>query len=96
MPHYKDQNNKLHFLASAEFEHLLPSGCTAITDAEATTIKSAEIAAGAPAARKAAILTQLAEIDAKSIRSLAEGDTAYLATLRAPVAALRVELAGLV
>ena len=33
--YYKDLNNKLHFLDSAEFEHMLPSGCVSITDDEA-------------------------------------------------------------
>ena len=35
MPNYKDINNKVHFLDSVEFEHLLPSGCIPITDSEA-------------------------------------------------------------
>lgn len=38
------------------------------------------------------IKAQLAEIDIKSIRPLVEGDTAFLATLRGPVASLRAEL----
>ena len=36
---YKDLENKLHFLDSAEFEHLLPVGCVAITDDEADSIR---------------------------------------------------------
>jgi len=38
MLNYKDQNNKLHFLESAEFEYLLPAGCVPITDEEAATL----------------------------------------------------------
>lgn len=39
MPHYKDPENKLHFIDSAEFAHLLPAGCVAITDAEAEALR---------------------------------------------------------
>lgn len=35
MPFYKDYDNKVHFLESAEFAPLLPAGCVAITDQEA-------------------------------------------------------------
>lgn len=35
MPHYKDAANKVHFLDDAAFEHLLPTGCIAITEEEA-------------------------------------------------------------
>ena len=38
--YYKDTNNNLHFLDSAEFEYLLPADCVAITDEEATTIQA--------------------------------------------------------
>ena len=48
MPNYKDTNNELHFLDSAEFEYLLPAGCVAITDEEAQAIQ-AEIEANKPA-----------------------------------------------
>ena len=36
---YKDLENNLHFLDSAEFEHLLPVGCVQITDEEADSIR---------------------------------------------------------
>lgn len=42
--------------------------------------------------RKSEIITQLAAIDAKSVRPLREGDDAYLATLAAQATALRAEL----
>jgi hypothetical protein len=41
---YKAPDNSLHFLDSADHEHLLPSGSVQITDAEAAQI----IAASAP------------------------------------------------
>jgi U3 small nucleolar RNA-associated protein 14 len=48
MPHYKDTNNNLHFLDSAEFAYLLPADYTPITDEEAHVIQ-AEIEANQPA-----------------------------------------------
>jgi antitoxin component HigA of HigAB toxin-antitoxin module len=45
---YKDTNNNLHFLDSAEFEYLLPADCVAITDEEAQAIQ-AENEANKPA-----------------------------------------------
>jgi hypothetical protein len=39
MPHYKDTENKLHWLDSAEYEHLLPAGCVPITDEEADALR---------------------------------------------------------
>ena len=39
--HYKALDNTIHFLDSAEHEHLLPSGSVQITDAEAATIRAA-------------------------------------------------------
>jgi len=50
MPHYKDPQNKLHWLDSSEYDYLLPAGCVQITDAEAESIRAAE-AAAAEAAR---------------------------------------------
>ena len=45
--YFKDTNNNLHFLDSAEFEYLLPADCIAITDEEAQAIQ-AEIEANQP------------------------------------------------
>ena len=45
--YYKNTNNNLHFLDSAEFEYLLPADCVAITDEEAQAIQ-AEIEANQP------------------------------------------------
>ena len=38
--YYKDNNNQLHFLDSAEFEYLLSADCTPITDEEAQDIQA--------------------------------------------------------
>ena len=37
--HYKDTNNKLHWLDSASDVHLLPAGSVQITDAEAEALR---------------------------------------------------------
>lgn len=39
MPHYKDTDNKLHFLDDESFAHLLPPGSVKITDAEAEALR---------------------------------------------------------
>jgi hypothetical protein len=38
--YYKDTNNNLHVLDSAEFEYLLPADCVAIIDEEAQVIQA--------------------------------------------------------
>lgn len=43
MPHYKDLENKLHWLDLTEHEFYLPAGSVQITDAEAETIRLAAI-----------------------------------------------------
>ena len=39
MPHYKDTENKLHWLDDVQYEHLLPAGSVQISDAEADALK---------------------------------------------------------
>jgi hypothetical protein len=39
MPHYKDTENKLHWLDSAEYESYLPAGSVQITNEEADTLR---------------------------------------------------------
>ena len=39
MPHYKDTQNKLHWLDSSEHESYLPVGSVQITDAEAEALR---------------------------------------------------------
>jgi hypothetical protein len=39
MAHYKDTNNRLHWLDSSNYEHLLPAGSVAITEDEAEALK---------------------------------------------------------
>lgn len=40
MPHYKDTQNKIHWIDSEEYESYLPSGCVQITDSEANAIRT--------------------------------------------------------
>lgn len=40
MPHYKDTENKLHFIEGESFAHLLPPGCVRVTDAEAEGLRN--------------------------------------------------------
>lgn len=42
MPYYKDNNGGVHFLDSADYESLLPAGCTQISDAEAAELLAPE------------------------------------------------------
>lgn len=39
MPHYKDTQNKLHWLDDSSFAHYLPEGCVEITDEEAEALR---------------------------------------------------------
>lgn len=105
MPFYKDGNNRLHWLDSKEFEHLLPSNASEIPDAEAQEIQQ-QLTPGAN--RKAEILIELARIDAASTRparavayAIANGnradsaDVAQLGALEAQAQSLRAELKAL-
>lgn len=42
MPYYKSPDNKLHFLDSETFEHLLPQSAMRISDDEAASIQARE------------------------------------------------------
>lgn len=39
MPHYKDTENKLHWLDDAQYEYLLPPGSVQIADEEADALR---------------------------------------------------------
>lgn len=39
MPHYKDTENKVHFIDDVQFEHFLPAGSVQITEAEAQELQ---------------------------------------------------------
>jgi len=92
MPNYKDTNNKVHFIDSITFECLLPVGSVPITDEEAAELNPQPDSENP---RITEIKNELAALDIKRIRPVAEGDTAYLATLNTQALVLRAELQGL-
>jgi hypothetical protein len=55
---YKAPDNSLHFLDSAEYEHLLPAGSIQITDAEAEALRPKPSAPDYSAMRKAAFVAE--------------------------------------
>lgn len=56
--HYKAPDNSLHFLDSAEYEHLLPAGSIQITDAEAEALRPKPQLPDYSAMRKAAFVAE--------------------------------------
>ena len=96
MPYYKDLSNKLHAPDAYGFEHLLPAGSIEITQEEYDILANPPpTAEQVKATRTAQIKAALAELDAKSIRPLRDGDTARLSELEAQANALRKELGSL-
>ena len=89
MPYFKDKTNAVHFLDAASFAYLLPDGSVEITDAEAAKLQPTNTPRTEEVAQ---ILGELAALDVKRIRPLAEGDTAYLATLNKQAVELRAKL----
>lgn len=63
MPHYKDTQNKLHWLDSTEHENYLPAGCVQITDVEAAVLVPQPTSVeSAPASLADAILADPTEL----------------------------------
>jgi hypothetical protein len=56
--HYKAPDNSLHFLDSAEYEHLLPAGSIQITDPEAEALRPKPQLPDYSAMRKAAFAAE--------------------------------------
>lgn len=106
MPHYKDAENKLHFLENDLLAYILPEGCAKITDAEADAIRDTDKAAAAadaaiPAATKAKNNISTIET-AQTPRRIREAlleiadkvgaDCTFLRNLDANIAAERVKI----
>jgi hypothetical protein len=92
MAHYKDSSNKLHFLASADYEHLLPAGCVPITDQEAVDIRIASIV---PPTVQDKIHTLEATVTQRRLREAALGTASgleWLTEVEAQLATLRAQL----
>ena len=94
MKYYKDTNNNVYaYELDGSQDAFIPTTLIAITESEADLIRnppltSIQIKSNADFVIKA----QIAELDLKRIRPMAEGDTAYLATLNAQITALRAQL----
>lgn len=93
MPHYKDPENKLHFLNDANFTHLLPDSCIEITEDEAATLQASKQLTG-----NSLTLRKIAELEAtvtdRRIREAVLGiDNGWLAGVNDQIAALRKSLA---
>lgn len=71
--HYKDTQDNLYFI-EPEFEHLLPQGCTQITDEEADAIRISKLPVVVP--------PTVAEIKASNIKKVdADVDAIYAAAI---------------
>ena len=104
MPHYKDVENKLHFLENDSLAYILPEGCVKITDAEAESIREAkkvEEEAAIPASIKvknSIIATETAQTPRRIREALLEiadkvgADCTFLRNLDANIAAERVKI----
>lgn len=58
MPYYKAPDNTVHFIDSAEYEHLLPDGSVPITDEEAEAMRPVPAPPDYQALRKAAYVAE--------------------------------------
>ena len=72
--YYKAPDNSLHFLDSADHEHLLPSGSVQITDAEADTLRAASAPVLTYAQKRAAEYPPITDY----LDGIAKGDTAQV------------------
>ena len=80
--HYKDLQNNLYGLDSADDEHFLPSGCVRITDDEAAAISASKVIPLTCKQLRAAAyppLTDLADAVGKGGKALADYQAACLA-----------------
>lgn len=82
-------------LQSANQRAIFQAGAWLVVDIPQPPAPPVPTAAEIAASRKAEILGQLAQIDAKSIRPLREGDSARVAALEEQAVTLRAELATL-
>ena len=74
--HYKDTQDNLYFI-EPEFEHLLPQGCTQITDEEAEAIRLASIPVPVPPTKAELIKKVDADVDAIYAAAIGNRATEY-------------------
>lgn len=72
--HYKSPDNQLHFLDSADYEHLLPVGSVQITDEEAEAIRAANAPVLTYTQKRAAEYPPMADY----LDGIAKGDQAQV------------------
>jgi hypothetical protein len=72
--YYKSLDNQLHFLDSADYEHLLPVGSVQITDEEAEAIRAANAPVLTYAQKRAAEYPPMADY----LDGIAKGDQAQV------------------
>lgn len=87
MPNYKDQAGKLHFLDSEDYEHLLPKGCTKITDEEAAEIRIASTIPPTYAMQRLAEYPPMADY----LDGIVKGDQKQIATYIAACKAVKAK-----
>lgn len=94
MTFFQDRSGGLHCLDDIGYQHLLPPGCTRITDEEAAALQAS---LNQPGGEAATIRQQIAELESQQtdrrIREAALGiDGGWLARLNDQIEALRNQL----
>lgn len=85
--HYKAPDNSLHFLDSAEYEHVLPNGSVQITDEEAATIRAANAPVLTYAQKRVAEYPPMTDY----LDGIVKGDTAQVNTYIAACLAVKAK-----
>lgn len=90
MPNFKDTNNKVHVIDSAEFAYLLPADCVPITDAEAGVIIAQQIT---PITLEQQISQLEATVTPRRLREAVLGiDRGWLVVINAQIEALHLQV----
>ena len=94
MPTYKDSNDNLHFLDSADFAYLLPPGSVEITEAKAEVIRAAQVPVPTPNDLLKQQITALeAQVTERRTREAVLGiDNGWLKGINDQIATLRTQL----
>jgi hypothetical protein len=85
--HYKAPNNSLHFIDSADYQHLLPSGSVQITDEEAATIRAANAPVLTYAQKRAPLYPPIADY----LDGVVKGDQTQIDTYIAACLAVKAK-----
>ena len=85
--HYKAPDNSVHFLDSAKYEHLLPSGSVQITDGQAATLRAASAPVLTYAQKRAAEYPPMTDY----LDGIVKGDQAQIAKYIADCQAVKAK-----